>query len=81
MILCGRRRETAARAPDPVEVLEHHGDIIVRGRYEGTYDKTNLPAVLIMSNYFAVRDGRIVSLAIIFNRPSPYDDHAHSVGR
>ena len=57
---------------EPVEVLDHHGDILVRGRYDGTYDKTNLPAELIMTSYFAIRDGLIVSLAVIFNRPSPY---------
>ena len=57
---------------EPVEVLDHHGDILVRGRYDGTYDKTNLPEELIMTSYFAIRDGLIVSLAIIFNRPSPY---------
>jgi len=57
---------------EPVEVLDHHGDIVVRGRYDGTYDKTNLPAELILTNYFAIRDDKIVSLAIIFNRPSPY---------
>jgi hypothetical protein len=27
------------------EVLDHHGDTIVRGRYDGNYDKTNLPDV------------------------------------
>ncbi|GAA4395807.1 nuclear transport factor 2 family protein [Tsukamurella soli] len=58
---------------EPVEVLDHYGDTIVRARYDGTYDKSNLPAELIMSNYFSVRDGRIVSLAVIFNRPSEYD--------
>ncbi|MBM9510139.1 nuclear transport factor 2 family protein [Actinacidiphila acididurans] len=61
---------------EPVEVLDHHGDIIVRGRFDGTYDKTSLPEVLIMSTYFSVRDGRIVSLAVIFNQPSPYDQDA-----
>jgi hypothetical protein len=61
---------------DPVEVLDHYGDIIVRGRYDGTYDKTNLPEVLIMSTYFSIRDGRIVSLAVIFNQPSPYGQDA-----
>ena len=25
-----------------------------------------------MSNYFSVRDAKIVSLAIIFNQPSPF---------
>jgi hypothetical protein len=54
------------------EVLDHYGDIIVRGAYDGEYDKANLPNELILSNYFSVRNGKIVSLAIIFNQPSPY---------
>src|ERR1700722_376324 len=54
------------------EVVDHYGDTVVRARYDGTYDKTNLPEELIMSSYFSVRDGRIVSLAIIFNQPSEY---------
>ena len=54
------------------EVLDHHGDTIVRGAYDGTFDRTNLPDELVLSNYFSVRDGKIVSLAIIFNQPSPY---------
>jgi hypothetical protein len=54
------------------EVLDHYGDTIVRGAYDGEYDKTNLPKDLILSNYFKVRSGKIVSLIIIFNQPSPY---------
>ena len=54
------------------EVIDHYGDIIVRARFDGTYDKTNLPDELIMSSYFSVRDNKIVSLAIIFNQPSDY---------
>ena len=54
------------------EVVEHYGDVVVRAKYDGTYDKTNLPEELVMSSYFSVRDGKIVSLVIIFNRPSPY---------
>ena len=54
------------------EVLDHYGDTIVRGAYDGDYDKTNLPKELILSNYFKVRNGKIVSLVIIFNQPSPY---------
>jgi hypothetical protein len=54
------------------EVLDHYGDIIVRGRYEGTFDRTNLPDEVILSNYFSVRDGQIVSLIVIFNQPSEY---------
>jgi hypothetical protein len=54
------------------EVLDHYGETIVRGAYDGGYDKTNLPKELILSNYFNVRSGKIVSLIIIFNQPSPY---------
>lgn len=54
------------------EVVDHHGQTIVRAAYDGTYDKSNLPDELAMSNYFTVEDGRITSLAVIFNQPSPY---------
>ena len=54
------------------EVLDHYGETIVRGVYDGDYDKANLPKELILSNYFTVRNGKIVSLIIIFNQPSPY---------
>jgi hypothetical protein len=54
------------------EVIDHYGDVIVRARYDGDYDKTNLPEELIMTSYFSVRDGKIVSLAVIRNQPSPY---------
>ena len=57
---------------DVREVIDHYGDIIVRAKYDGTYDKTNLPDELIMTSYFGVRDGKIISLAVIFNQPSPY---------
>ena len=52
------------------EVLDNHGDTIVRGRYDGDYDKTNLPDELILTNYFIVRDGQIVSLIVIRNTPA-----------
>jgi ketosteroid isomerase-like protein len=54
------------------EVLDHYGDTIVRAKFDGTYDKTNLPEELIMSSYLSVRDNKIVSLAVIFNQPSDY---------
>ena len=54
------------------EVVDHHGDVIVRARYDGTYDKTNLPDELIMSSYFSLRADKIISLAVIHNQPSPY---------
>jgi len=57
---------------DVREVLDHYGDTIVRGAYDGDYDKTNLPDELILSNYFSVRDGKIVSLLVINNHPADY---------
>ena len=54
------------------EVVDHYGDTIVRAAYDGEYDKTNLPGELVMSNYFSVRDGKIVSLAVIRNQPAGY---------
>jgi hypothetical protein len=54
------------------EVIDHHGDILVRARYDGTYDKTNLPEELVMTSYFSIREGKISSLAVINNQPSPY---------
>ena len=54
------------------EVLEHHGETIVRAAYDGNYDKTNLPKDLILTNYFRIEAGKIVSLIIVFNHPSPY---------
>ncbi|HEY2656170.1 MAG TPA: nuclear transport factor 2 family protein [Solirubrobacteraceae bacterium] len=52
---------------EPIEVMEHHGQTIVRGRYDGEYDKTGLPEELVLTHYFTVRDGRIATLIIIFN--------------
>ena len=57
---------------DVTEVIEHHGDTIVRGRYDGTFDKTNLPEELILTSYFTVRDGKIISLIVIHNTPPAY---------
>ena len=54
------------------EVVDHHGDILVRAKFDGTYDKANLPEELVMTSYFAIRDGKISSLTVIFNQPSPY---------
>jgi hypothetical protein len=52
------------------EVLDHSGQIIVRGRYDGGFDKTNLPDELILTNYFTVRNEKIESLFVIRNTPS-----------
>ena len=54
------------------EVRDHYGDTIVRGAYDGTFDKTSLPDDLVLTNYFSVRDGQIVSLVVVFNQPAAY---------
>ena len=54
------------------EVIDHHGQTIVRGRYDGDFDRTNLPDEIILTNYFTVRDGKIVSLIVIRNTPASY---------
>jgi SnoaL-like domain len=59
------------------EILDHHGDTIVRGRYDGDYDKTNLPDELILTSYFTVRDGKIVTLIVVRNAPASEPPHHH----
>jgi ketosteroid isomerase-like protein len=50
---------------DVTEVAEHDAMAVVRARYDGNYDKTNLPADLVLTNYFVVRDAKIVTLIIV----------------
>ena len=58
---------------DVREVIEHHGDMILRAAYEGDFDRTNLPdGDVVLTNYFSVRDGKIVSLVTVNNRPAEY---------
>jgi hypothetical protein len=54
------------------EVTDHQDSTIVRARYDGLFDKTKLPPELILTNYFTIRNGRITTLIIVFNQPSPY---------
>ena len=54
------------------DVIDHHGDTIVRATYDGDYDKTNLPNPLTLTNYFSVRNQKIISLITIHNKPSEY---------
>jgi ketosteroid isomerase-like protein len=49
------------------EIVERSGITVLRARYDGNYDKTNLPDELILTNYIVIRDDLISSLFIIFN--------------
>jgi hypothetical protein len=51
-------------------VIEHYGETIVRGCYDGAFDRGNLPDEVILSNYFTVRDAEIVRLIVIRNTPA-----------
>jgi hypothetical protein len=64
------------------EVIEHHALRIVRGRYDGQYDKKDLPDELVLTHYFTLSDAKITSLIIVFNRPGVLDeDHARRATR
>lgn len=52
---------------DVTEVIDHHGTTAVRGRYNGDYDKTNLPDELILTNYFVIEDDAITAPFVIYN--------------
>lgn len=54
---------------DIVDVRHHYGDTIIDGRYDGTYDKTDLPDDFVLTHYISVREDKIVSLIIILNQP------------
>jgi hypothetical protein len=58
---------------DVRQVVDHHGDFIVRAKYDGTYDKTNLPDPLILTNYYSLRNGKIVTLVVFSTPPSDAD--------
>jgi hypothetical protein len=47
-----------------------HGQTIPRGRYNDEFHRTNLPDDVILTNYFTVRDGKIVTLIIIASEPA-----------
>jgi hypothetical protein len=61
---------------DVAEVVHHRTLTIVRARYDGDYDKTNLPAELVLTNYFTVEDGKITSLITVRNKPATPDHRA-----
>jgi ketosteroid isomerase-like protein len=47
------------------EVLGHRDQVIVRGAYDGEFDRAGLPDELILTNYFTIEDDSIVTLMVI----------------
>jgi ketosteroid isomerase-like protein len=56
---------------DVVEVIEHHGDIIVRAEIDGEFDKTDLPDPLVLTSCFSIGNGKISQIIITNNKPAP----------
>jgi hypothetical protein len=52
-----------------VEVIDRHGDTLVRVRYDGIFDRTNLPAEVVLTQYFRVQGGKITELILTFVQP------------
>ena len=54
------------------EVVDHHEETIVRSLYDGTFDRSGLPDEVVLTDYIRVRNGKITSLVVVRNQPSPY---------
>jgi hypothetical protein len=52
------------------EAIERSGIAMLRARYAGDYDKTNLPDELILTNHNITREDLITALFIIVNNTS-----------
>ncbi|WP_441960436.1 nuclear transport factor 2 family protein [Mycolicibacterium houstonense] len=52
-----------------VETVLRPGVTVLRARYDGDYDKTDLPEELILTNYIVTRDDLIAALFIVLNKP------------
>ena len=50
------------------EAFDLNGDIIVRSKVDGTYDKSKVPDPLFLTHYFTLRDGKINLLLISNNK-------------
>ena len=50
---------------EPVEVVEHYGDVIVTAKFDGDYDKSDLPPELFLQLYCALRNDKVVQLILL----------------
>jgi hypothetical protein len=51
-----------------VDVLEHHGHVVVTAHVDGGYEKRGLPCPLVLRFHFAPRGDQIVQLIILRNQ-------------
>jgi hypothetical protein len=47
---------------------DRYGNVTVHAKFDGTYDKANLPDPLILTLYFTMQDGLITQLIILRNK-------------
>jgi hypothetical protein len=47
---------------------EHPSGVILHAKYDGDFDKTNLPVPLILTNYFVLKEGKIAQLITLVNK-------------
>jgi hypothetical protein len=47
---------------------QHTAGVILHAKYDGNFDKTDLPDPLILTNYFVLREGKIAQLIILHNK-------------
>jgi hypothetical protein len=47
---------------------EHPSGVILHGKYDGDFDKTNLPVPLILTNHFVLKEGKIAQLITLLNK-------------
>ena len=58
---------------DVKTVTDHHGDVILKSLFDGTFDRSMLPdpEAPVITTYYAVRDDKIISLFIETTAPWP----------
>jgi hypothetical protein len=56
---------------DVRDVRHQHGITVVDAVMDGEYDKTSLPAELVLTHYFNVTGGYVTLLVITHNNPTP----------
>ncbi len=56
---------------DVRDVRHQHGITVVDAVMDGEYDKTSLPAELVLTHYFNVAGGYVTLLVITHNNPAP----------
>jgi hypothetical protein len=51
-----------------VNVLEHHGEVVVTAHVDGNYAKRGLPDPLVLAFHFSARGDEIVQLIVLRNQ-------------